>query len=887
MSQITHSTQVAVVIVGPADDAWRTTLHAKLANKAPVFAGSERLGQAIGEAARQYPQHDLIVLKADCLLAPAWFERVCHALQHDHVAMLQPLTPACLPGVDWPASAEALAAIDQRCFAYASREAVDCATLNAPLLALRAAALPYLLHDDQLNLAALPAPWRALRMETMLVADAEPSSTEPTTTARTLAQDIAQSVLDDAKPIGYPGLDTKPVLLHIGHGWGGGAARWIEDFAAADDTHHHLLLEAHGSFPRRHHGECFRLRFAGRKLPPLREFTPPLAIASTALTHPAYAEFLREVIADYGVNAIVVSSLIGHSLDALRSALPTVAIIHDHYPLWPLLHRNFGDPELAFDAEQRHADLAAAGKDFEFAERDAGYWQALRDAYARALLDAHATLVAPSHSAMAAQLRLAPELRDLPQQIIAHGMAAWPAHPLLPAAPPRTRLRLLVPGRVRSGKGAQLLHAALPQLREYADIVLLGAGAEGMEFFGQRGVNVILQYDRDDLPRLIASLAPDAALLLSTVSETFSYALSEMHSLGVPVIATRIGALAERIQDGVNGILIEPSAAALVAAVRALSLAPQGLSSMRQTLTNAPTLTRETMADTYGPLLALPTQQGARYRCAIADVARLDARAEQDRHLDLQATLQAQASVTTQQQALVAERTRWAMTLESKTRTLQGKLQQRNADANALEAELVVRTHWAKAIEADLDARTTWAQSMDAELNDLRPLAEQRGAQIEQLLHSRSWRVTAPMRYATNFARRVRASAKFRLTRLRSLRGRLRGSLGRRGVVGTLARIRDEFAHTQTTIKPIASPPPDTAFTPFAMATSATPHVSIVIPIHNKIEYTVACLRSLTEHASGGPDFEVIVVDDASSDASAEHLAQIDGIRVLCNAENL
>ncbi len=70
------------------------------------------------------------------------------------------------------------------------------------------------------------------------------------------------------------------------------------------------------------------------------------------------------------------------------------------------------------------------------------------------------------------------------------------------------------------------------------------------------------------------------------------------------------------------------------------------------------------------------------------------------------------------------------------------------------------------------------------------------------------------------------------------------------------------------------------------MPASDTPHVSIVIPVFNKIAYTAACLRSLAEHADGIA-FETIVVDDGSTDATAQRLAQIDGIRVHRNAENL
>ena len=101
-----------------------------------------------------------------------------------------------------------------------------------------------------------------------------------------------------------------------------------------------------------------------------------------------YAEFLACVVRDFGVAAVIVSSLIGHSLDALRSGLPTLIVGHDFYPLWPLLHRDFGDPRLAFDERQLDADLAAGGAGFEFAERDARFWRVLREAYGKAIIPA-------------------------------------------------------------------------------------------------------------------------------------------------------------------------------------------------------------------------------------------------------------------------------------------------------------------------------------------------------------------------------------------------------------------------------------------------------------------------------------------------------------------
>ncbi|MGC1324019.1 MAG: glycosyltransferase [Candidatus Udaeobacter sp.] len=61
--------------------------------------------------------------------------------------------------------------------------------------------------------------------------------------------------------------------------------------------------------------------------------------------------------------------------------------------------------------------------------------------------------------------------------------------------------------------------------------------------------------------------------------------------------------------------------------------------------------------------------------------------------------------------------------------------------------------------------------------------------------------------------------------------------------------------------------------------------VSIIIPVFNQLEYTHACLASL--HAvQEQPRFEVIVVDDCSTDSTPEVLPEVDGITYLRNERN-
>lgn len=816
------------------------------------------------EARRRFANEHLVLVDAHAVLPDFACERLLRALDAADVVGARPLDDAGRRPLPRGTTTDATPArIDALCFAHSQKALLDdpLPSASSPISAWHGERLARLGAADVADRDALDAAGlRIVVLDHLHVGggaatprarqdENDPRDQPPPSPLDPLRERIAAALATTVEPV-RPGLDAKPVILHVLHGWGGGAERWVRDFARADTHAHHLVLVARGSFARRRHGEWLELLDGSMAGPPLRRWPLPRPIADTALADRTYRELLGEVVRTHCIDAVFVSSLIGHSLDALRTGLPTTCVVHDHYPLWPTLHRDFGDAALRFDDAQCADDLAAQGDDGEFANRDPAHWRHVRDAFVAAALGARATLVAPSRSALANQLRLAPELAALPSHVIAHGLAAWPDDsPRVGAPPARERLRLVMAGRVRKGKGAQLLAAALPALREHAELFLLGAGADAHALFGERGVHVLLDYRRDELPALLARLQPDAALLLPTVAETFSYALSELRSLGIPVVATRVGALAERIEDGRDGFLVEANADALVARIGALANDRAALARVRARAPAADTI--EDMAAAYQRVLALPPRRPLRYPLGEADAALLEAAVEAD--------------------ALRRSRAR-ADTLATQLREASRESERRGDWGHALDRELAQ-------LRREFDDRTRWALALDEELQAIKPVHE-------QVLASTSWRITAPLRRANARVRGLRESLAFRLARTRSAFARTRGSLAQRGLAGTLARILQELRGSGPARPRATYAEPKDDATPFALPTSDAPRVSIVIPVYNKVAYTLACLRSLGEHAGETP-FEVIVVDDGSGDATPQRLAGVGGIRAIRNAHNL
>jgi len=117
--------------------------------------------------------------------------------------------------------------------------------------------------------------------------------------------------------------------------------------------------------------------------------------------------------------------------------------------------------------------------------------------------------------------------------------------------------------------------------------------------------------------------------------------------------------------------------------------------------------------------------------------------------------------------------------------------------------------------------------------------------------------------------------------------GRYRRSVERHAPAGSVRRAvyRGLVARGVELIpaRPIPTPAgPNVPPVPMA----AAPAVSIIVPVHDNWALTAACLRSIVADASAVP-YEVVVVDDASSDETVELLPQVAGVTVVRLDENL
>jgi O-antigen biosynthesis protein len=705
-------------------------------------------------------------------------------------------------------------------------------------------------------------------------------------------------------PHTLPGCDGKPVLLHVLHGWGGGVERFVRDLAEGDETQTHLALCCSGQFARRRYGEALQLFLvSGGRLHLLRDWALPAAIADSRAHDAASRAVFDFVLQRYAVARVMVSSLIGHSLDVLDSGLPTIFVCHDYYPLWPNLHSNFGDASRAFDfASLPNALRTPDAGALPFQAHSAEYWWRLRAAFIAKLRERGITLCAPSAGLRSNWLRVAPELAGLRFELIPHGFKPFqqplPPMPSYADATPR-RLRLVVLGRINSGKAMRLLEPALAALAAHADLFLLGCGAAGHALFGKPHVHILLDYDREQLPRLIQQLQPDAALMPATVAESFSYTLSELWALGIPPIATRMGSFSERIVEGETGLLFDAEVDALLDVVRRIAVDRMPLQRIRVQLSK---LSLRSVADARNDYAALfpPAPSPAPASMQPYGVEAMEAaRLAESRQLLGAEVASLTIQVSNQQQELQA-RADWASQAVRETQRTQQQLAASIDRFAQLQAEFDERARWAESLSAEgqrlgRELQTAYANyaQLHQEKQDGDAGWSAEVARVEalrqDLMQSTSWRITRPLRAISVRLRGARARLRYWIDRVLGLPPRVVRSLRTRGVSGTLQRIRQDGA-VATSITPVELSVELSAagslFAPFKVPCSDAPKASIVIPVYNKFPYTLACLQSIAQHGAA-IGFEVIVVDDCSSDETREGLSQITGIQAIHNEQNL
>ncbi|MBV5311448.1 glycosyltransferase, partial [Chromatium okenii] len=689
-----------------------------------------------------------------------------------------------------------------------------------------------------------------------------------------------------------------PRLLFISHDLGGGVERHLRELAQwLESTAEVLVLRTDGddgltlNWQRR--SEDASLNFQRQQdFPRLRSLLRALRISRVHIQH-----------------LLGIADVAQQIVDALN--VPYDLTVHDFFFICPritLMHSAgyFCDqpPEaecnrcLAMDRLARSRDIVA--------------WRAEQERWLRGA----ARVLAPSHDSASRLQRI---WSTLEVRIAAHDQLLKPSD----FPPPNLRhwhsemqRRVVVLGQLSAAKGLNLLvecakDAAQRQLP--LEFHLLGEPLQPVPSSAAIPLFVHGAYAETELLARLHFLAPHLAWFPAQWPETWSYTLSACLAAGLPVVAPALGAFPERLATRTDATLLPLGLSAAAINDRLLEK-PEDHQPHSLCVATAPLF--DYRAEYLAPRAAALNEHEAGLplaahffieRCArprpfalwqssgqpLADqLVRL-----RDANIALHGGLAERDAVISQQLADADRAWRELANHRDRTHTLlahhRAELNDVIAQFRAEREELL--THHRAELGDVIGQHRTEHVELTAEV-------ARRDAEIAQIYRSRSWRLTRPVRGLGRALRATRADWVAMLQRIwqrlpvpTAARYRLKSAIFRaaaplfRGTTAYTAWIeQSRWAEQSPLISPLQKmdAAPLVKNLRIAGGNAITLQVSVIIPVFNKLDYTLACLDSIAEQLPQVA-IEVLVIDDHSSDDTERELSARDDIRYLRNADNI
>jgi GT2 family glycosyltransferase/glycosyltransferase involved in cell wall biosynthesis len=314
---------------------------------------------------------------------------------------------------------------------------------------------------------------------------------------------------------------AQPLLLFISHPWGGGIRRHMGDLVtlAAGRCDVLYLEPAAGEtvklyWPRA--GEAFAAYFTlPAELPALANTLRAIGIARLHFHH---VHLLPQAILD-------LPSAVG---------VPYDCTLHDYFAICPQYHLVTEDGHYCGEPDRAGCTACLA--------RRPGMWGLDIVEWRRAfgvLLRGADRLIAPSRDVARRIGRYFPDL----------AIAVWP-HPE-PKAPTVPRIvRVAVLGNLSPEKGLRVVAACATDAKMRSLPIVfrvIGSTTEPVPQSPAVPLTIHGQYDDAELASLLAAEKPDVVWFPAQVPETYSYTLSVALASGLPVVASSLGALPERL----------------------------------------------------------------------------------------------------------------------------------------------------------------------------------------------------------------------------------------------------------------------------------------------------------------------------------------------------
>ena len=196
------------------------------------------------------------------------------------------------------------------------------------------------------------------------------------------------------------------------------------------------------------------------------------------------------------------------------------------------------------------------------------------------------------------------------------------------------------------------------------------------------------------------------------------------------------------------------------------------------------------------------------------------------------------------------------------------------------EKEITNLTQVTQAKDQEIVNLTQVTQAKDQEIVNLTQVTQAKEQEISEILNSNCWKITFPVRIVANILKKIKNYI-LKLIFYFKAYGLKKSTLKVFYFIFRKININkyNNKNFIESFIKNLLSKKISIPF-------YSKPFVSIIIPVYGKIDYTLNCLKSISE-AKTSLSYEIIIVDDFSQDLTNKKLSKINNIKLFSNKINL
>jgi len=277
----------------------------------------------------------------------------------------------------------------------------------------------------------------------------------------------------------------------------------------------------------------------------------------TEYSRPDYRAIVFGLMAKYRFELVHVRHLVGHTFDlpeiAARLRVPVILSFHDFYFSCPTVH--------LIDDHGRHCGGICTPGNGQCAlpTKRLQQFPRLKHAYlgtwraeVERMFEHVDAFVTTSEATKEIYLRSMPVLRDREFRVIEHGRDMEQARCATP--PGEGPVKILIPGSINKHKGANFMRA-LKEIDTEGRLEFHFLGRVAAEW---RDLGVMHgRYQREEFNDRVKEIAPSFMGIFSIWPETYCHTMTESWAAGVPVLASDIGTLRERVKAHGGGWLLD------------------------------------------------------------------------------------------------------------------------------------------------------------------------------------------------------------------------------------------------------------------------------------------------------------------------------------------